>query len=277
MRASSRPTCGRGRPSRRRGGRRRTSARRARGRASPAASSRSPPRSGAPTRTARACAGACAIRRGVATSAAGLSVRSAEQQLVAEVRAHRRDRGGRSSTGASPAARIAATHASSDCGRRRRRPARRGSRQRGEVAPVGIDRARRALRGEQEQVALHLGVGRRRRSGVVMRLDPIRRACRVVPAGHDRGMTVVVDAAEAARVDVAVDLRRRERGVPEQLLDRAQVGAALEQVRGVRVPEPVRVAHQPAEDATCRARRPRTERKSASFAPRASAGRASRR
>ena len=67
-------------------------------------------------------------------------------------------------------------------------------------------------------------------------------------------MTVVVDAPQPARVDVAVDLRRRERGVPEQLLDRAQVGAAFEQVRRVRVPEPVRVAHQPAEHATCRAR-----------------------
>ena len=62
-------------------------------------------------------------------------------------------------------------------------------------------------------------------------------------------MRVVVHAPQAARVDVAVDLRRRERRVAEQLLDRAQVGAALEQVGRVRVPEAVRVRQQPAEDA----------------------------
>ena len=38
---------------------------------------------------------------------------------------------------------------------------------------------------------------------------------------------MVVDAAEPSGVDVAVDLRGRERRVAEQLLDRAQVGAAL--------------------------------------------------
>ena len=46
-----------------------------------------------------------------------------------------------------------------------------------------------------------------------------------------------VEAVEAAGVDVAVDLGGRERGVAEQLLDRAQVGAALEQVRRERVAE----------------------------------------
>ena len=62
-------------------------------------------------------------------------------------------------------------------------------------------------------------------------------------------MRAVVDLAQAARVDVAVHLRRRERAVAEQLLDRAQVGAALEQVRRERVPQPVRVRKQAAQRA----------------------------
>ena len=59
----------------------------------------------------------------------------------------------------------------------------------------------------------------------------------------------VVDLAEALAVDVAVDLRRRERRVAEQLLDRAQVGAALEQVRRERVPQPVRMRRDPSQRA----------------------------
>ena len=55
----------------------------------------------------------------------------------------------------------------------------------------------------------------------------------------------VVDAAQALAVDVAVDLRRRERGVAEQLLDRPQVGAALEQVRRECVAQPVRMRRDP--------------------------------
>ena len=58
---------------------------------------------------------------------------------------------------------------------------------------------------------------------------------------------MVVDLAQALGVDVAVHLRGRERGVAEQLLDRAQVGAALEQMRRERVPEPMRVRDEPAE------------------------------
>ena len=54
-------------------------------------------------------------------------------------------------------------------------------------------------------------------------------------------MRVVVDPAEAAGVDVAVDLRRRERRVAEQLLDRAQVGAALEEMCRVCVTQAVRM------------------------------------
>ena len=62
-------------------------------------------------------------------------------------------------------------------------------------------------------------------------------------------MRTVVDAAQVARVDVAVELRRRERAVAEQLLDRAQVGAAVEQVGRERVPEAVRVGDDPAQRA----------------------------
>ena len=59
----------------------------------------------------------------------------------------------------------------------------------------------------------------------------------------------VVDAAQALRVHVAVDLRRRERRVAEELLDHAQVGAALEQVRREGVAQAVRVAEEPAHGA----------------------------
>src|SRR5437867_2902388 len=54
-------------------------------------------------------------------------------------------------------------------------------------------------------------------------------------------MRMVVDAPQPLCIDVAVHLRRRERAVAEQLLDRAQVGAALEQVRRERVAEAMRV------------------------------------
>ena len=42
------------------------------------------------------------------------------------------------------------------------------------------------------------------------------------------GVRLVVDAAEAAAVDMAVQLRGGEGTVAEEVLDRAQVGAALE-------------------------------------------------
>ena len=59
----------------------------------------------------------------------------------------------------------------------------------------------------------------------------------------------VVDLAQAPGVDVAVDLGRRQRAVAEQLLDRAEVGAALEQVRGEGVSEAVRVRRDSAKRA----------------------------
>ena len=52
-------------------------------------------------------------------------------------------------------------------------------------------------------------------------------------------MRSVVDTAEAFSVHVAVDLRRRERRVSEELLDRAEVGASFEEMSGKRVSEAV--------------------------------------
>ena len=50
-------------------------------------------------------------------------------------------------------------------------------------------------------------------------------------------MCSVVHAAEALRVDVRVDLRGRERAVAEELLDRPQVGSALEEMSRERMAE----------------------------------------
>src|SRR2546421_6219798 len=62
-------------------------------------------------------------------------------------------------------------------------------------------------------------------------------------------MRAVVDLSQARSVHVAVHLRGGERAVAEQLLDRAQVGAALEQMRRERVAQAVRVWKQPPERA----------------------------
>jgi hypothetical protein len=62
-------------------------------------------------------------------------------------------------------------------------------------------------------------------------------------------MGSVIDLAEATGVDVAVSLGRGQRAVAEKLLDHAQVGAPLEQVRRERVPEPVRVGEEAPERA----------------------------
>src|SRR3954452_22288473 len=58
--------------------------------------------------------------------------------------------------------------------------------------------------------------------------------------GSCAGMGGSVRVAQACRVDASVDLGGRDRGVAEQLLDRAQVGAAFEQVRGEAVAQGVR-------------------------------------
>ena len=65
------------------------------------------------------------------------------------------------------------------------------------------------------------------------------------PSSSGSGMRAVVDTAQALSVDVAVDLRGGEGRVPEQLLDRAEVGAAFEQVRRERVAQLVRVRADP--------------------------------
>jgi hypothetical protein len=54
-------------------------------------------------------------------------------------------------------------------------------------------------------------------------------------------MSPVGHTTQAAAVDVAVELRRRKRAVPEELLDRAQIRATLEQMRRERMPQAVRM------------------------------------
>ncbi len=60
-------------------------------------------------------------------------------------------------------------------------------------------------------------------------------------------MCSVVDTPKPPPVYVRIHLGRREGAVAEQLLDRAEVGPALEQVRCERVPEPVRVGEDPSQ------------------------------
>ena len=60
-------------------------------------------------------------------------------------------------------------------------------------------------------------------------LPPVRRGRRRVSCS---GVRLRVDGAEALVADVGVPLRRGHVGVAEQLLHRAQVGPAIEQVRG---------------------------------------------
>ena len=62
-------------------------------------------------------------------------------------------------------------------------------------------------------------------------------------------MRAIVDAPQPASIHVAVDLGGRERRVAEELLDHAQVGASLEQVRRERVAQTVRVPEEPAQRA----------------------------
>ena len=88
-------------------------------------------------------------------------------------------------------------------------------------------------------------------------------------------MGSVIDLSEPAGIDVAVGLRRRERAVAEKLLDHAQVGATLEEVRRECVPESVGVRGGGAGSCSCRAagraprgrgRRPRRPRAPAATA-----------
>src|SRR4030095_1908039 len=57
------------------------------------------------------------------------------------------------------------------------------------------------------------------------------------------GMKPIVHRAQSRLEHVGVNLRRRKVGVPEHQLNGAQVGAALEQVRGEGVPQDVRAEH----------------------------------
>src|SRR6478609_2657702 len=60
-------------------------------------------------------------------------------------------------------------------------------------------------------------------------------------------MRMVVDAPQPLRVDVAVHLGRREGAVAEELLDRAQIGAALEQMRRERMAQAMRMRNETAQ------------------------------
>src|SRR5687768_10244530 len=70
---------------------------------------------------------------------------------------------------------------------------------------------------------------------------------RIMSAGRGRsgpgsrpGMILPVNRPQILPVDMGVELRRRNVGVAEHLLDGAQVGASLEKVRRERVPQSVR-------------------------------------
>src|SRR5215211_6975540 len=73
-------------------------------------------------------------------------------------------------------------------------------------------------------------------------------------------MGSVIDAAEPPAVDVGIHLRCRERAVAEQLLDHAQVGAALEQMGRECVPEAMRVGDEPPQRARVQAAAARREK-----------------
>jgi hypothetical protein len=52
-------------------------------------------------------------------------------------------------------------------------------------------------------------------------------------------MSLVVDATEATAVDMAVQLRRRQRTMAQELLDGSEVGPAFHEMRRERMPQPV--------------------------------------
>lgn len=58
--------------------------------------------------------------------------------------------------------------------------------------------------------------------------------------GAGERVVVVDEALQAFFKDVGVDLRRRDIGVAEKLLDRAQIGAAVEEMAGERMAQDVR-------------------------------------
>lgn len=76
--------------------------------------------------------------------------------------------------------------------------------------------------------------------GLLAPLGPVRLLPWVARPMSGARVRAAVGAAQPLDRDMGVDLRRRKIRVPEQFLHRAQVGAPLEQVRGRRVPQPVR-------------------------------------
>ena len=170
----------------------------------------------------RASSAACAPGAAAETAAAGLSLARAEQLLVAE-EAARRGGAARDRRAGEPVR--AELRRRSARARSVRRAADRLAEERGErveVAAVGLDRARRA---------------------------PRARAARGSPraSGSRSWGRVVVDAAQSLARRRGCTSASSRASVAEQLLDRAQVGAALEQVGRERVPEPVRVRDEPAQ------------------------------
>ena len=165
----------------------------------------------------------------------------AEQHLVPEERAHGCDAPG-SGRGSEAGGAHLGEPALELLGRRLRDRPSTPRRELCEVAPVRVHGARRPPRREQREEAVEIRVG--------AACHGRYRFPAADPASSIRPwMGGVVDAAEPARVDVAVDLRGRERRVPEQLLDRPQIGSALEQMGRERVPQPVRVGEKAAERA----------------------------
>ena len=82
----------------------------------------------------------------------------------------------------------------------------------------------------------------RRRAAAFEPALPLLRQVRIdVDDAHARGMSVPVGGPQPFAADVGVALRGRDVAVPEQLLDRAQVGATVEQVGGEAVAQRVRV------------------------------------
>lgn len=53
-------------------------------------------------------------------------------------------------------------------------------------------------------------------------------------------MSFVICRPDMLGGQVSIDLRRRDIGMPKQLLDRSQIGAAIQHVRGEAMPEGVR-------------------------------------
>ena len=197
-------------------------------------------------------------------------VADADQRQVPQVRAHRgeppRDRRGRAPVGAHR--REPASISPSTRSRRARRATRRTTARSRRYASTVRGERRAASRSRKRSTSGSMW-------SLIAAGPDSAAGDRLLRPGSRARVRAVVDAAEAPRVDVAVDLRRRERRMAEKLLDRAQVGAALQEVRRVRMAEAWGWGKS-RRSVLVSSRRPRAERKSASHAPRASAGRPSR-